>query len=115
APYLKSIYVLAIRSRRPSPAFPLEAAGAIAAPLVFGIGLYCMVPARDDAGLAQLQATLDGCLQRCLALGGRPYLYGAHRIERAVADATYGADYQRLRALRHELDPGALLGAERLP
>jgi len=45
-----------------------------------------------------VQAALDDYLRHCLALGGRPYLYGAHRLDRAAADATYGPDYERLRA-----------------
>ena len=74
-----------------------------------------MVPSGDERGLATVQAALDDYLRHCLALGGRPYLYGAHRLDRAAADATYGPDYERLRALQQALDPSGLLRSEVLP
>ena len=48
------------------------------------------------------------CLDRCLELGGRPYLYGWHRLDDTTLERLYGDDLRRLCALRRELDPEGL-------
>jgi hypothetical protein len=53
---------------------------------------------------------LDGCI----ALGGRPYLCGAHALDEPRRRAIYGDGYLRLRALRAELDPEGLLNRHAL-
>jgi FAD/FMN-containing dehydrogenase len=110
---LKAVYVVGIRSA--GNRFPLEGAAATAGALRFGVGLYCMVPPHDDGALEQVRSTLDDCLERCLDLGGRPYLYGVHRLDAERAERLYGRDYERLRALRRELDPAGLFQAGILP
>ncbi|MGH0028761.1 MAG: FAD-binding oxidoreductase [Myxococcota bacterium] len=102
---LQSAYVLAVRRPAGRARFALEAGNTPGDGPRFGIGLYCMVPAGDDAALAQVRAAQEDCLRACQALGGRPYLYGAHRLGRERLDAVYGADYARVRELSRELDP----------
>lgn len=104
---LKSIYVVATRRNPGRTRLPLEAASSIQAPLRFGIGLYSMVPRRDDATLRAVQAASSRCLDKCVELGGRPYLYGWHELDRATVRRLYGVDYQRLVELKEELDPDA--------
>ena len=110
---LKAVYLVGIRSAGNQ--FPLEAAAGASGALRFGVGLYCMVPPHDDVALDLVRATLDDCLERCLDLGGRPYLYGVHRLDAERAVRLYGGEYERLCALRRELDPSGLFQAGVLP
>jgi FAD/FMN-containing dehydrogenase len=110
---LEAVYLVAVRGA--GNGFPLEAASAPAGALRFGVGLYCMVPRHDESIAAAVRDALDRCLERCLDLGGRPYLYGAHRLDAARMHRIYGADYDRLRALRREGDPLGLFQPDTLP
>ena len=62
-----------------------------------------------------MHAALAGCLERCVALAGRPYLYGAHALDRGTASLLYGAGLERLRALKRALDPADLFQPGVLP
>ena len=106
---LKSIYVVGIRRRPDAPDLPFEAAGKDGPPFKVGVGFYTMVPRHDDTRLARVDAAADRCLGRCLELGGRPYLYGWHRLDRETLGRIYGDAVERLGDLRRELDPEGLL------
>ncbi|WNG36511.1 FAD-binding oxidoreductase [Archangium violaceum] len=81
---------------------------------VYGIGLYYMGPHSDQAGLEAVRQAHRACLEKCLELGGRPYLYGWMELDRDARQALYKQDYTRMRALRQELDPRGLLNPEGL-
>jgi FAD/FMN-containing dehydrogenase len=81
---------------------------------VYGIGLYYQCRRSDRAGLEAVRAAHRACLEKCLELGGRPYLYGWMELDRDARQAVYGQDYARMRTLRQELDPRGLLNPEAL-
>lgn len=108
---LRDAYVVAVNRLERAVALPLEASEGVSGGMAFGIGLYCMVPARRPDLLARVEAGVDDCLQACVALGGRPYLYGWHRMTEAVKAALYGEALHRLREIRRGLDPDNLFQA----
>ena len=114
AGFLKSVYILGIRRRRRVQPIPLEASGAISAPVSFGVGLYSMVPRADRESIDRLRATHAQMLDKCIALGGRPYLYGMHEFSNAALQAIYGDDYAALRKLKSRLDPDELFQPNKL-
>jgi FAD/FMN-containing dehydrogenase len=83
-------------------------------PRLYGFGFYYMGRVADAAGLEAAQAAHRACLEKCLELGGRPYLYGRTGLTRETLQSVYGADYARVRALREDLDPQGLLNPEGL-
>jgi len=105
---LKSIYIVAIRRLPRTTRFPLEASDSTGASMSFGIGLYSMIPRQDPALVGAVAETVAFCLEKCIALGGRPYRYGWHQMDEHHYQALYGATYDRLLALRRELDPDGL-------
>ncbi len=112
--YLGSVYLLGIRQQLRRTPIPLEASGAIDAPVTFGVGLYSMVPRGDDAGVRQVRATNGTMMRKCIELGGRPYLYGMHEFSEETIREVYGDDYVTLRQLRKTLDPDALFQNQKL-
>jgi FAD/FMN-containing dehydrogenase len=48
------------------------------------------------------------CLAKCVEVGGRPYLYGWHRLGRRTLEDLYGGAWGRLLELRRELDPAGV-------
>lgn len=112
--YLRSVYILGIRRRQRPVPFPLEASGAIDAPVTFGVGLYSMVPRNDPAGVHQLRATHRTMMRKCIDLGGRPYLYGMHEFDEEIICEVYGDDYPALQGLRETLDPDSLFQRHKL-
>ena len=102
---LRALYVVPIR-RLPRPVpLPLEAMGPGRQSMMFGIGLYSMLPPWRGQLVTAIAATVARCLDACLGCGGRPYLYGWHDMHDAQWRATYGPAYDRLIALRREVDP----------
>jgi FAD/FMN-containing dehydrogenase len=108
--HLRTIYLLGIRTPTQSPSIPLAPAGDPPPDLAFGIGLYCMVPA-DRASLHAVRAELRRCLERCIELGGRPYMYGWHELDASLTQRAFGPSLNCLRALRHEHDPHGLFNS----
>ena len=84
---------------------PFEASDAIAGPMVFGVGMYAMIPPRRPDLVAAVRAGAAGCLTEAIDRGGRPYLYGWHELSEAQRQHIYGAAYDRLTVLKKELDP----------
>lgn len=112
--YLKSVYILGIRRKQRLQRIPLEASGAISAPVTFGVGLYSMVPRSDQSGINRLRAVHATMLEHCVALGGRPYLYGIHEFDENILRRIYGDDYEALQRLKAKLDPAGLFQAHKL-
>ncbi|WP_183685856.1 FAD-binding oxidoreductase [Longimicrobium terrae] len=75
-----------------------------------GVGVYHTLPASDPAAVEHARWLHRGLLERCIALGGRPYLAGAHEIDPALESRIYGHDARRLAQLRAALDPDGLFG-----
>jgi len=68
-----------------------------------------MVPAGDAEALARVQRAYARCLERCVELGGRPYLYGWAELDQGLCRRLYGPDWDRLGALRRVVDPAGVL------
>lgn len=49
------------------------------------------------------------CLDKCLELGGRPYLYGWHELDAAGMRNLYGHDYDRFLELKRQHDPNNII------
>jgi FAD/FMN-containing dehydrogenase len=111
---LLRIYVLSIRRLPHNQRWPFAAHSIQAAPQVYGLGLHYRVAQEDRAGLAAALAAQRACLEQCLALGGRPYLYGWHDLDATAMRQVYGSDYDQLRLLRRTLDPHNLFNAQSL-
>lgn len=113
ARYLLSptFYLLAVRRRTDLLPLPLTATVHSDAPLLFSLGLRPMIPKADNNGLQNVRQTLRVLLEKCMELGGRPYLYGSHELERQDKERLYGHHYARLLELRRALDPQGLLNA----
>jgi len=110
---LKAVYVVPIRRPAGAESFALEAAGT-GEGTRFGIGVYSMVPAGAASALVSVEAALAACLSECVRLGGRPYLYGWHRLSGETLRQLYGAGYERLLQLRRELDPAQLFQTSKI-
>lgn len=112
--YLDRARLLCLSNPPGGPRFPLEIRAGSEAPRQYGFGLYYKVAPSDQAGIEAAKKVHDACLERCIELGGRPYLYGWNSLDAARRQALYGEDDERLRALRRELDPDGLFNAGRL-
>ncbi|GAB3167927.1 FAD-binding protein [Telluribacter humicola] len=106
---LKGMYVLICK--RPTPRTHFAFLPAPAGEQLYGVGLYSMVNRWSPALIAQTLIALKQTLRRCAEFGGRPYLYGHNDLDATLKQQFYGADYQRLLALRDEL-AHELLNAE---
>jgi FAD/FMN-containing dehydrogenase len=109
--YLIAGFLLRIARRPGRPHLPLSYAETDA-PHIGHIGLYYSVPSRDAArrdavcrGLTEAQAVARDN-------GGRLYLYGWQQWNKADWQAEYGADCERILALKRRLDPDFLLNPE---
>jgi FAD/FMN-containing dehydrogenase len=100
-------------ARRPGrPHLPLSYAADDSSRAVGHIGLYYSVSPREAdrreticRGLAEAQLAARDC-------GGRLYLYGWHDRKGADWRAEFGPDYDRVLALKRQLDPDFLLNSE---
>ncbi|MEO8678879.1 MAG: FAD-binding oxidoreductase [Vicinamibacterales bacterium] len=113
--YLPSVYVLAIRIPSPASAAKGFVAASALSPSAgatgayrFGCGLYHMVPENDAAGVAATIAACEDLVNRCIELGGRPYLHGVASMSEFTRRQVYGDDYERLLQLRRQHDPDGL-------
>jgi FAD/FMN-containing dehydrogenase len=114
ARYLAMTQVLAVKKPSGSIRLPLDSAALPGADLVLGVGLYYEVPSGDDRGVAQSRTALRDALERCLALGGRPYRFSPEEMDEAGIRQAYGPAYEELRRLRRDLDPDGQFGSSGL-
>ena len=107
--FLDRIYILACgRPETPTP-FPLEICGALPPPIKFGVGLYNTVPQGDQRALNQVTRAMKICLDKCMELQGRPYLYGWHELDATRMQKLYGPDYDRFLELKRQHDPNNII------
>jgi FAD/FMN-containing dehydrogenase len=81
---------------------------------LYGFGLHYRIDRDDEPRIAASRTALRSALDACLALGGRPYLYGWHELDERVRRQLYGREYDRLLELRRQLDPNGLLNRHAL-
>lgn len=110
---LECIYMLVVRRPQNKTAFPFEA-GSIRAPILFGAGLYYMVPQNNAQKLKAARENHRRLLDRCVDLGGLPYLFGCQELDESMRQSLYGKSYQRLLELRAKLDPKGLFNTGKL-
>jgi hypothetical protein len=78
----------------------------------FGVGVYLEPTADNAAATKSAKGLLAECLDRCTALGGRPYLGSWHELDETMAQRIYGEDLRRARAVldaspnSHLMNPG---------
>ncbi len=64
----------------------------------------------------KLNTKLDRILSKlqghCIALKGRPYLYGKNSLTPSLCKQIYGKDYERLIELKEKYDPGRILSLD---
>ncbi|QRK06009.1 FAD-binding oxidoreductase [Archangium violaceum] len=114
-PNLDLVRLLGLAQPKDGGRWPFDIRAAYGGPQrVYGIGLYYLGPLSDQAGLEAARQAHRACMEKCLELGGRPYLYGWMELDRDARQALYKQDYTRMRALRQELDPRGLLNPESL-
>ena len=106
---LDRIYVLACRRPETPTPFPFEVCGTLPPPIKFGVGLYNTVPRDDRRALHQVTRAMEICLDKCLELQGRPYLYGWHELDAVKMQKLYGPDYDRFLELKREHDPNNII------
>ena len=106
---LDRIYILACRRPENPTPFPFEVCGALPPPIKFGVGLYNTVPQADRRALDQVTEAMRICLDKCLELEGRPYLYGWHELDAARMQKLYGPDYDRFWELKRQYDPNNII------
>jgi FAD/FMN-containing dehydrogenase len=108
--------VLLLAMRRPEGKhyFPFEPITPTMKELVFGFGLYFRVPKSRAGALRDVQRLERETLERCLELGGRPYLAGWYDWDEGLKRQIYGASLDTLRRIRAEADPANLFNANLL-
>ena len=107
--FLDRIYILACRRPKTPTAFPFEVCGALPPPIKFGVGLYNTVPRGNERALNQVTRAMEICLDKCLELEGRPYLYGWHELDAFKMQNLYGPDYDRFLELKRQHDPNNII------
>ncbi|UGT69201.1 FAD-binding protein [Nocardia gipuzkoensis] len=91
------LYILIVRRPADATSFAFTPAGTT--PVSIGLGVYTWID-RDPATAAAVRHEFRGLMDRCCELGGRPYLYGVHDLDDALAERLYGTDLDRLAQLR---------------
>jgi hypothetical protein len=99
------IYLVAVRAGVGSEELPFAPHSGGLGPLRFGIGIYCF-PRPDQ--VATIRPPLQQWADKALAAGARPYRYGCIEVGADRSACLYGAAWERVRALRRELDPQEL-------
>ncbi len=107
--FLDRIYILVCRRPETPTAFPFEVCGTLPPPIKFGVGLYNTVPRGNERALSQVTRAMDICLDKCLELEGRPYLYGWHELDAVKMQKLYGPDYARFLELKRQHDPNNII------
>ena len=107
--FLDRIYILACRRPETPTPFPFEICGALPPPVKFGVGLYNTVPQGDQRGLDRVTRAMKLCLDKCLELQGKPYLYGWHELDAAGMQRLYGPDFDRFLELKRQYDPNSII------
>jgi len=111
----KNCLVRMLGLRRGRTRWPFDIRSIGTAPRLYGIGVYYRIEPGEDEKAQLAQAAHRDFLERCLELGGRPYLYGSNELTPELMRRIYGGPYERMRALRRELDPQGLLNPGALP
>jgi len=111
----KNCLVRMLCLRRGRTRWPFDIRSIGTAPRLYGIGIYYRIEPGEEEKAVRAQAAHRDFLTRCLELGGRPYLYGSNALTPEEMCRLYGSPYERLRALRRELDPQGLLNPGALP
>ncbi|MCB9703875.1 MAG: FAD-binding oxidoreductase [Myxococcales bacterium] len=110
--YLMAALGLAYATFPERPTFPI--AGLVREPgqRPFSIGFNYAVPHGDPEGQAAIRRLLDELQRVAVDMGGRLYRYGYSDADAAELRRIYGDDYDRLLALRAEVDPRGLFNPD---
>lgn len=103
-PFINGVLILAINKKQESCVFPLEATTFGNKKMKILVGFYPTIPRTDQKIWFSVQTLLKNVLQKCMDLGGRPYLYGWHELDENMRVQIYGDHYKKLQTLRKSLD-----------
>ncbi|WP_174184087.1 FAD-binding protein [Nocardia barduliensis] len=90
-------WILIVRRPPDAISFPFTPVGT--APVSIGVGL-CSSVHRGPGAITAARTAFRGLLERCLELGGRPYLYGVNDLDPALTERLYGFELSQLAQLR---------------
>jgi FAD/FMN-containing dehydrogenase len=105
---LDRIHILAIRTPRSPNSRAFRPLKKFSGNRYFGIGVFYAVPRGDERLLRDARKAQRDLLERCLHLGGRPYLCGAHDLDENGIESIYGEEYEEVEQMRDRLDPDGL-------
>jgi FAD/FMN-containing dehydrogenase len=103
------IYILGLSKSSQSLRFPFDLRPQSNSAYVFSFGVFYTLADDDHTGLELAQKTHQILMQKCIEVGGRPYLYGFHSLDEQTKVQIYGASYLKLKQLKKQLDPDNLL------
>ena len=106
--YLPGYYLMVIANSHANQ-FPLSFSQVDQNNLLFSAGFYHMLPLGNNDALNKAKNFHNKCMLKCIALGGRPYLYGWHNLIERQKQAVYGEKFVRLKHLKSEYDPNNIL------
>jgi FAD/FMN-containing dehydrogenase len=107
ADFVPAVYMLVIRNKRKD-YFPFSSSCG-SAKMLCGAGFYCMVRNGDAEGLKRSSDFLKKNMERCIRLGGRPYLYGWHGLSAEEFVKIYGDHIGRMTKLKKKYDRNSIL------
>lgn len=105
---LDRIHLLAIRAPQSTASRVFQPLKTYSGNRYFGIGVFYAVPRDNERLLRDVRTAQRNLLERCLHLGGRPYLCGAHDLDENEIASIYGEEYEEIERMRAQLDPDRL-------
>ncbi len=101
---LPALYLMGCRCSQTNPIAFAPTYG-ISEEMAYSVGFYYMVKLGDTQGLNRAQTQLATNMERCLDLGGKPYLYGWHGLTEQQKVKFYQNEYEQLKQLKQKHDP----------
>ncbi len=106
--HLAIIYVMTPKRPADAPRLPLHPVKETGKQYV-SIGADFIIPKHEMEYVAHARQLLNGLLEKCIELGGRPYLYGSVDVSPEQKRQLFGADYDRLLELKSQYDPNGVI------
>ncbi|MEQ1790289.1 MAG: FAD-binding oxidoreductase [Rickettsiales bacterium] len=104
APYLSCLYFVAQKRPAEAPVLPLHPLQ-LKNKLYISIGGYFHIAPNDEKGLLHTKNIINELTTECLAIGGKPYLYGTIDLNNSNIRTIYGNNYDELIKMKHTYDP----------
>jgi len=105
---LGSVYILPINASNNND-IPLSPTFGRKSEMFYTIGFQYMVQKGDTENIKKIQQNLNRIKDVCLALNGRPYLYGTHQLTDKEKLQIYGQELDHRQQLKLRIDPNNIL------